>query len=744
MSRQDDIKNLINNHSRRLQKLKEQQALAGIVVDPIILIEIEKIQEEIQYLQTELGKIESVEASTKPRKGLNLPARGEFVGRTAEKERVLEGLKSNYPFVIIQGPAGIGKTALAREVGWMIKEKSVIRDDDVPSFEIIVWIEDHEGELTVNELLDTIGDALGYCQVAQSSLTNKRLEIIRQLQEISCLIIIDNFETVSDPEVEIFIRKIPSPICKVIITSRKKVLQDAGWIVPLRKMEFKDRLALARNEVKRLGTVLSDHQDTETTLRELCRLTDGDPYSIRIKIGQMQAGTPLQTVLRAATDDDKRLQPSWDALQHTPDAIKVLMTISLFQSPPALKDVEFVSEITGDEFAEAIRHLDELFLIDIRNRTDGCRYNLHSRTKVFVTKKLAVDQSLSHILYRHMADWIETYVLEHGGPKNWNGYPYLDQQYATIMTTIKWCCRQISAIEKKRTLTIWRAIDHYMSVKGNMKDYIQLGDLVLECAKSLEDLKTQTDIKVEVLGFAYMTASSRRLVSSRRRTEMLEKAEILVLEGLREYQGLRDWAGVGTANRYLGMIAKQRGDYKAAQQHFEDSLANFESIPGWDNLGIVLSELGDLALQQKDIEAAAKYQSRRLVFAEALRNPEGIAVALYNLGNIARINGRDTEALEFYGRALDTASRASRNDVMGASQFQLARILKQRWDIVEARQMAKGAQECFETVGKVSAEVIDLVTELENLKKMYANPWQRLFLYIRKCTLKRLNRWTER
>jgi hypothetical protein len=54
MPSQDDIKKLIRNHTRRLQKLKEQQALAGVAVDPRILIEIEDIEREIENLQTEL------------------------------------------------------------------------------------------------------------------------------------------------------------------------------------------------------------------------------------------------------------------------------------------------------------------------------------------------------------------------------------------------------------------------------------------------------------------------------------------------------------------------------------------------------------------------------------------------------------------------------------------------------------------------------------------------------------------
>ncbi len=56
MSRKEDIKKLIVNHRRRLQKLKEQQALQGLAIDPKILLEIEDIETKIEELQTELER----------------------------------------------------------------------------------------------------------------------------------------------------------------------------------------------------------------------------------------------------------------------------------------------------------------------------------------------------------------------------------------------------------------------------------------------------------------------------------------------------------------------------------------------------------------------------------------------------------------------------------------------------------------------------------------------------------------
>jgi formylglycine-generating enzyme required for sulfatase activity len=56
MSRQDDLKKLIIEYTRRLQKLKERQARKGIDTEPHILVEIEDIEATIEKLQAELAR----------------------------------------------------------------------------------------------------------------------------------------------------------------------------------------------------------------------------------------------------------------------------------------------------------------------------------------------------------------------------------------------------------------------------------------------------------------------------------------------------------------------------------------------------------------------------------------------------------------------------------------------------------------------------------------------------------------
>lgn len=650
----------------------------------------------------------------------NLPPRGEFVGRKIEKARTLEGLKSNYPFVVIQGLAGIGKTALAREIGWLIKEGVNANEHDLPSFQSIVWIEDHDGDLTLDETLNTIGDVLGIPDIAQLPLMTKQLQITKQLHENPSLIIIDNFETISDSEIENWVKKIPSPRSRAIITSRKKVLQGEGWIVHLDKVDFADSLAIAQNEANRLGLRMrGESQSVSPTLTRLCKMLEGDPYLIRIKVGQLQAGVPLETVLHTMAADDERLQPSWDILSQDLAAIKTLMAIAVFQSPPAESDVAFVSQVSEADLSRALKQLDNLLLVNRIDIGDRPQYSLHSRTKIFVLQKVNTVQPAGAMIQKRLADWVESYVNQHGGLKNWQGYRMLDQQYTTILEAVTWCSQQTLSLEKQRAISVWRAIDHYMSVKGNMDDYIKLGKEVLECARTLEDSGTTVEVIVGVLGWAYLERGRRKSLTAKNLAkEDLAKAETLIREGLATYRAAGNWEGVGTANRYLGEVYQQRGDHESSRQFFEESLGNFEVTRGLDNLGAVLSSLGILSLQKKDLKAATAYQTRRLALAESLENPQGMAVALYNLGRLAQIEGKETQAKNYYTRALDASYRSSKNDVAAGSQRRLAEILKQQGNLAEAKRTATRAYECYEKMGSVPSEMLDLIADLERVSQL--------------------------
>jgi predicted ATP-dependent serine protease len=116
--------------------------------------------------------IESTKQSTNinlPKVYHNLPAqRGEFLGRGKDIEHVLEGLRSRWPLIAIEGMGGIGKTTLAIEVAQrcLSGPKAVLS----PPFEYVVWVSASdrlEQKLWLNEVLDTTARVLGFPSITE-------------------------------------------------------------------------------------------------------------------------------------------------------------------------------------------------------------------------------------------------------------------------------------------------------------------------------------------------------------------------------------------------------------------------------------------------------------------------------------------------------------------------------------------------------------------------------------------------
>ena len=99
MSGQENVQKLISINSRRLQKLKEQQALKGANADPALLIEIEDLGQELENLYAQLGQSARTAEPTPrpaavPTEGVpraeseerdHMPRRGDYLDQTREE-----------------------------------------------------------------------------------------------------------------------------------------------------------------------------------------------------------------------------------------------------------------------------------------------------------------------------------------------------------------------------------------------------------------------------------------------------------------------------------------------------------------------------------------------------------------------------------------------------------------------------------------------------------------------------------
>lgn len=725
-----------SGETRELIKQTIPNIIAGLAVALIITI--------VSFLYTQLGLLPSIivlvggsillfviialfRKSSKPQNNKsvaainvsnNLPARGHFVGREKEKKRITEGLNTNYPSIFVVGESGIGKTTIVKEIAWVLK------DNGAP-YKYIVWVEDHDGNLSSDELYRTIVNIWGMVDLTTVSHFDLQIQVMKYLQEKPTLIIIDNFHSAKDREVIEFVKHIPAPISKAIVTSQKKEFLDDFWVVELREMKEKESLAVARLHLQREGEMeISEHKFSDVLLA-IADMAGGNPYRIKVLVGEYRLGIPLSVLSSHESFD--LLLPWWDALKTEINTKKTIMAISLFQNDPTREQIQTISSLGNDDLEQGLNSLNRTLLLETIHSSKDENfpiYHIHSRTKAFVKYKIFEDKDASFDLFERLSIWVEDYCKKYSGLKNWEGYPILAEEFETIKMVIEWGSLSTDSKEQKRVVRIWRLIDHFLSVRGNYDEYINLGKQILKSAVSIMDSKSITDINVTVLGWAYITKVQRYQLDTIEKKALLENAEKIIIAGIAEYEKDENFAGIGQAKRYLGIISKLRKDYQTAEDLFLSGLNDLEHMRGLDDLGKILSDLGDLAAKQGRIDNAIAYQNKRLILSTAWNNPEGQAVALYNLGNYYRTLGRDRESTQSYLQALAAAKRASRNDIIGAAQINLAKLFLQQGDINQATLMADNAKVCFQNnIGFMRDDLQLLIDRIDRTNKKKKTPW---------------------
>lgn len=128
----------------------------------------------------------------------NLPAPtySQFVMREQAFAEIADGLGRRSAMVVIVGLGGNGKTSIAREIA-----ACALQDDGtVPRFDAVVWVSDKDrpGTTNLSLLLDEIARTLDYPGFTQFSFDEKRREVEQLLRRRRVLLVVDNFETVTD------------------------------------------------------------------------------------------------------------------------------------------------------------------------------------------------------------------------------------------------------------------------------------------------------------------------------------------------------------------------------------------------------------------------------------------------------------------------------------------------------------------------------------------------------------------
>ncbi|MFN8458783.1 MAG: NB-ARC domain-containing protein [Anaerolineae bacterium] len=311
------------------------------------------------------------------------------------------------PWILsIEGPGGIGKTALANTL--------VRRPELLGRFEEIAWVSAKQQEflpggglasidrpaLIPEALVNTLLEQLAPTVPRNQPPLEQKFILEQLLKQTPYLIVIDNLETVVDyqtllPELRYWAN--PS---KFILTSRYSLqAQPDIFCASLTELSPADTFHLIRFEANTRGLMMIANAG-EADLRRIYEVVGGNPLALKLVIGQLFV-LPLTQVLdnlkeaRGQVIDELYTYIYWQAWHLLDQASQhTLLVMPIAQDGP-FAQLLALTQLDIEKLSQALQQLVTLSLIQVVGDLEDRRYTIHRLTETFLLREVIKWQGTS-------------------------------------------------------------------------------------------------------------------------------------------------------------------------------------------------------------------------------------------------------------------------------------------------------------------------------------------------------------
>jgi tetratricopeptide (TPR) repeat protein len=624
-------------------------------------------------------------ARTEPAIPSNLPRQAFFFGRDDELRQIAGALGPDTRSwgVLIDGPGGIGKTALA------IRAASLV---PAGRFKGIVFLSAKERELTADgqralgsfvlpnalEMFNAIAREIDRAELTQAPEARRSEDLLRTLRGMDLLLVLDNLETlpVSDrDQLFTFLNRLP-PGCSAIVTSRRR--SDSG-AVSLRLDRLDDTAALQMLEaLTREWPELA--RSSESERRQLVEQTGGNPLLMRWVAGQLGRGRlrdlpAALALLRSPEAANNPLQFVFGDLldTFTTAETQVLAALTHFTLPASVNHLAEASQLNVEAAQGALSALASRALV-VPDREE----------RQFVIVPLVAEflrRSRPEAIAdtgRRLAQRGYVLVIENGH-KEHTSFGVLEDQWPAIAAAIP----LLLGDSYERSRTTCDAVIDFMEYTGRW-------DEALTLSRDAESLSQAAKLPHSAGWWAYKSGYLHHL---RGDAEALmacadRAAGHWQTAGRREQAMLRRLRGIG---HYL------RGNWALAQEAFETALSINRSLNvSGSDLAMSLNDVAAVQQQCKQFEAAKKNFEEAVATAQASGSLWDIATYTSNLANLAIDREQWGEAKDRARTALALAETPGDQDLLAATCCHLSRAVLHQGQPEAGRLFAQRAVDIYE------------------------------------------------
>lgn len=528
------------------------------------------------------------------------PAPTPFVGRESELAEIgrLIGDEQCRVLTLI-GPGGVGKSRLALQAA----------AEQLDAFSDGVFFVPLASLPAASLLPATVLTALG---IDHDGGEKAEERLLTQLREHELLLVLDNFEHLLSGAdlLSKIVRRAPQ--VTILVTSRQRLNLQAEWVIAVGGMPAAennqgeaagDGLALFVQSARRARPGFELSATNREHVARICRLVGGLPLAIELAAAwvqllscaeiaaQIEKDIAFLTTTRRDVPERHHsllvvLEHTWRRLSETEQ--RVLAHLSVFRGGFRLRAAEAVAGAS----LLLLRALSDKSLLQ---RDAAGRYQLHELLQRYAAERLQEAGERQALEKSHLLYFLK--LAEEVGA-------------------------QLRSPESARGLA------HLEAERDNWRAALERG----------------------LGGSGDMLALARRLAAALwpfwyRRGYLAEGREWLARALMPE--DAHAPALTATLHHGSGVLAWNQGDYVAASEHYERSLAIRRDLGDEQGMAALLNNLGNLALDQSDSAAARQYLEQSLAIKRRLGDTVGISASLGNLGALAYQQG-DHEAARAY------------------------------------------------------------------------------------------------
>jgi tetratricopeptide (TPR) repeat protein len=624
------------------------------------------------------------------RKSSTLPQLGFFVGREKELGIIASALSPEARTwgALIDGPGGIGKTALAIEAAHRapdtLFERKIFITAKVRELR-------PEGEKPLTDftrpdylaMLNELALALGEESIPKLPPEERPNALRLALTGKKVLIVFDNVETLPEDDrtrLFQFLGFLPQGN-KAIVTSRRRTDVDVR-IIRLDRLSRDEAMQLiahlaAEERYPRLAR--ASQQEREA----LYEITQGNPLLIHWIAGQLgREGSQCRTIAEACAFIE-HAPPGNDPLEYifgdlletcTENETKVLAALTHFTQPVR---PQWIAQMTGLAERAAETALEDLTKRSILISDSEFRaFFLPPLTAKFIRTRRpeAVAQTGDALTNRAYA-----LAMQYGGYDNYDGFRTLDAEWDLIAAALP----RLLTGDNDRLQTVCRQLNRFLDFTGRWDDLLWLSEQAEARALAAGD-KENAGWRAYQAGHTYYLRG---------------QADQVLACAARAAEHWQDSTphSKATAIRLRGIGHELKKDYPAAIAAYRETLEIYRSLsPESDDVAIVLNDLAGVEKANEDYPAAERDYREALRIAKKVNYQEGVAYITGNLAALALDREQWAEAESLAREALALDEKIGRQELIAWDCHRIAKaLLRQNKALPEARTLARRTVEIY-------------------------------------------------